>query len=92
MRYDLDAEHMNAGFWPGDDNSPIAGFYGYLVPRPAGCDTAPIEPEHAGWVEAMGEWMMPYEAVRTCDEPRAGDPRLPPQRLPCRRDAGRLGR
>ena len=21
MRYDLDAEHMNAGFWPGDDNN-----------------------------------------------------------------------
>ena len=70
MRYDLDAEHMNAGFWPGDDNAPQAGFYGYLVPRPDGCENAPIEPEHAGWVEAMGEWMMSYDAVRTCDDPR----------------------
>lgn len=70
MRYDLDAEHLNAGFWPGDDSNPYAGFYGYLVPLPPGCETAPIEPEHAGWVEAMGEWMMPYEAVRSCPDPR----------------------
>jgi len=69
MRYDLDAEHMNAGFWPGDDNAPAAGFYAYLVPRPDGCETAPVEPEHAGWVEAMGEWMMSYETVRQCDDP-----------------------
>jgi len=70
MRYDLDAEHLNAGFWPGDDNAPEAGFYAYLVPRPDGCEIAPIEPAHAGWVESMGEWMMSYEAVRTCDDPR----------------------
>ena len=69
MRYDLDAEHMNAGFWPGGDDAPQACFYAYLVPRPDGCDTAPIEPEHAGWVEAMGEWMMPYDAVRACEDP-----------------------
>ena len=35
-----------------------------------GCETAPIEPEHAGWVEAMGEWMMSYDTVRRCDDPR----------------------
>jgi len=70
MRYDLDAQHLNVGFWPGDDNAPHPSFYGYLVPRPDGCDAAPIRPEHAQWVEAMGEWMMPYEAVRTCPDPR----------------------
>ena len=70
MRYDLDAEHFNAGFWPGDDSAPHPGFYGYLVPRPDGCEAAPMEPAHAGWVESMGEWMMSYEAVRTCDDPR----------------------
>ncbi len=70
MRYDLDAEHYNAGFWPGDDSSPDPIFYGYLVPRPDGCEVAPMEPEHAGWVEAMGEWILPYEAVRTAPDPR----------------------
>ena len=70
MRYDLDAEHMNVGFWPGDDNAPAAAFYGYLVPRPDGCETAPMEPETAGWVEAMGEWILPYDVVRTNPDPR----------------------
>jgi hypothetical protein len=70
MRYDLDAAHFNAGFWAGDDTAPAAGFFAYLVPRPDGCETAPIEPEHAGWVEAMGEWMMSYDTVRECDDPR----------------------
>ncbi len=70
LRYDLDAEHLNAGFWPGDDGNPTPGFYGYLVPRPDGCENAAIEPEYAGWVEAMGEWMMPYEAVRGSPDPR----------------------
>jgi len=70
MRYDLDAEHLNAGFWAGDDNAPQPAFYAYLVPRPAGCETAAIEPHYAGWVEAMGEWLMPYEEVRACPDPR----------------------
>lgn len=70
MRYDLDAEHLNAGFWPGDDTSPDPIFYGYLVPRPDGCDVAPMEPEHASWVEAMEEWVLPYEAVRNSPDPR----------------------
>ncbi|NTU42722.1 MAG: hypothetical protein HGA78_06645 [Nitrospirales bacterium] len=69
MRYDLDAEHMNAGFWPGDDAAPQAKFYAYLVPRPDGCETAAIEPEHAGWVEAMGEWLMSYDSVRENADP-----------------------
>jgi hypothetical protein len=70
MRYDLDAEHLNAGFWPGDDRVPKPGFYAYLVPRPAGCESAAIEPRYAGWAEAMGQWLMPYDEVRTCADPR----------------------
>ncbi|MDR3687128.1 MAG: DUF5996 family protein [Coriobacteriia bacterium] len=69
MRYDLDAEHLNAGFWPGDENAPAA-FYAYLHPQPPGCALAPIDPSAAAWVEQMGEWMLPYEAVRTADDPR----------------------
>jgi hypothetical protein len=71
MRYDLDAEHLNAGFWPGDDNAPQAGFYAYIVPEPDGCEVAPIQPAHAAWAEAMGEWLMPYEQVCTSEDPRA---------------------
>jgi hypothetical protein len=70
MLHDLDAQHMNAGFWPGDDSAPHAGFFAYLVPAPPGCEFAPIEPAHAGWVEAMGEWMMSCDSVRDCEDPR----------------------
>jgi hypothetical protein len=70
MRYDLDAEHLNAGFWAGDDSAPEPGLYAYVVPRPPGCEAAPMAPDYAGWIEAMGEWMMPYEEVRTCGDPR----------------------
>ena len=70
MQHDLDAEHLNAGFWAGDESAPQPGFYAYVVPRPAGCETASMEPPYAGWVEAMGQWLMPYEAVRTCPDPR----------------------
>jgi hypothetical protein len=70
MRYDLDAEHLNAGFWPGDDSAPHAIFYAYIHPRPDGCATAPIEPDKAGWVEAMGQWILPYDELRASADPR----------------------
>jgi hypothetical protein len=71
MRYDLDAEQLNAGFWAGDEKSPQASFYAYVVPKPPGCEAAPIQPAPAVWEEAMGEWRIPYEQVRTSDDPRA---------------------
>jgi hypothetical protein len=70
MRYDLDAEFMNAGFWPGDDKNPSPVFYAYLHPQPPGCDVAPIDPSSAAWVEQMGEWVLPYDEVRTSADPR----------------------
>ena len=65
MRYDLDAEFMNAGFWPGDDNAPDPIFYAYIHPKPEGCELAPIDPHGAAWIEQMGEWVM-----RAGDGPR----------------------
>jgi hypothetical protein len=70
MRYDLDAEFMNAGFWPGDDKSPAPVFYAYIHPKPPGCELAPINPTSAAWIERMGEWILPYEAVRGSVDPR----------------------
>ena len=70
MRYDLDAEQLNAGFWPGDDNAPEARFWAYVVPRPDGCEVAPIQPTPAAWVEAISEWILPYEQVRASEDPR----------------------
>lgn len=70
MRYDLDAEFMNAGFWPGDDNAPSPIFYAYIHPKPEGCELAPIDPHGAAWIEQMGEWVMPYQIALDCGDPR----------------------
>ena len=70
MRYDLDAEQLNAGFWPGDDTVPEARFWAYIVPRPDGCEGAPIQPAPAAWIEEISEWLLPYEHVRVSDDPQ----------------------
>jgi len=70
LKYDLDAGMMNAGFFPGDDKSP-ATFYGYIVPQPAACDSLAVAPANASWSSALGEWILPYDAVRTAADPEA---------------------
>jgi hypothetical protein len=40
-----------------------AMFSAYLVPEPANCAVYPFEVPSAAWA-AMGEWVLPYKAVR----------------------------
>ena len=70
MQYDLDAELMNVGFYPGDDASPTATFYGYVAPEPEGCGGRRMPPG-AVWSTQMHEWFLPYDAVRTAADPAA---------------------
>ena len=70
LRYDLDAEMMNVGLYPGDENSPPF-FYGYIFPQPMGAESMPIAPIAATWSEQVKEWVLPYETVRTSSEPAA---------------------
>jgi hypothetical protein len=70
LRYDLDAEMLNVGFYPGDDAS-APFFYGYIFPQPAGAATLPIAPAEATWSEKIGEWVLPYDAVRAAADPAA---------------------
>jgi hypothetical protein len=69
-RYDLDAESLVIGFWPGDARNE-AMFYAYIVPEPSGSAGLRFDLPSAGWVTEMGEWVLPYEAVRTASDPRA---------------------
>jgi len=64
-------EVSSAGFWPGGDAYPQAAFYSYAYPAPPGFDAAPVEPSGAVWSAEMGEWLLPYEAVRTAADPDA---------------------
>jgi hypothetical protein len=70
LRYDLDAELMNAGFYPGDDNA-APFFYGYIYPQPDRCERLSIAPSTASWSDALKEWVLPYDAVRNAADPAA---------------------
>jgi hypothetical protein len=70
IKYDLDAEMMNVGFYPGDAaNAPT--FYGYIYPQPPQCHTLPVAPAGASWSDAAGEWLLPYDTVRASADPAA---------------------
>ena len=58
-------EVSSAGFWPGSDAYPHAAFYSYAYPTPPGFLGAAVEPAEAFWSAEMGEWLLPYEAVRS---------------------------
>jgi hypothetical protein len=64
-------EVSSAGFWPGNDGYPQAAYYSYAYPKPPGFERAAIEPEAAVWSAEMGEWLLPYDAVRTAADPDA---------------------
>ena len=65
-----DAEQFTAGFWPGDARLTEAAFFAYTYPRPEGIEQARPRPEAAFWSVELGEFFLPYEAVRTAAEPR----------------------
>ncbi|HWK88922.1 MAG TPA: DUF5996 family protein [Longimicrobium sp.] len=62
-------EVSSAGFWPGADFHPHPSFYAYFYPSPEGYADARVQPEGASWSAALGEWLLPYDAVRTADDP-----------------------
>ncbi len=64
-------EVSSAGFWPGGPSSPNPIFYSYAYPQPEGFAEAKVRPEAAYWEQALGEFVLPYDAVRTAKDPAA---------------------
>lgn len=64
-------EVSSAGFWPGNEALPEAAFYSYIYPEPEGYRTASVKPAEAYFHETLGEFILPYEAVRSADKPDA---------------------
>jgi hypothetical protein len=60
-----------AGFWPGGGPVDYPVYYAYMVPSPEGFAQARLEPSEATWSTDLGEFLLPYEAVRTADDPAA---------------------
>jgi len=71
MREAYSHEVISHGFWPGGGSVTEASFYAYAVPEPAGLKEAPVAPPAAFYHREMGEFLLPYEAVRQSASPAA---------------------
>jgi len=67
-------ENVSCGFWPG--NITMGGvtlgepaFYSYHYPEPAAYRDAIIQPAAASYHPQLGEFILPYEAVRQSSDP-----------------------
>jgi hypothetical protein len=62
-------EVSSCGFWPGGGpiNEPV--FYAYAYPEPPGFKDYSIQPLEAFYHTEMGEFLLPYDAVRTANSP-----------------------
>ena len=63
-------EVISHGFWPGSGLGEPA-FYAYAAPEPPGFKEARVEPAGAYYYNGLGEFILPYEAVRTAVDPEA---------------------
>jgi hypothetical protein len=64
-------EVSSAGFWPGDTVTQYPAFYSYTYPVLPGFREAKVQPEGAFFSESLGEFLLPYDAVRTAPDPDA---------------------
>ncbi|HEX4737200.1 MAG TPA: DUF5996 family protein [Allosphingosinicella sp.] len=69
MREGYSHECISAGWWPGGGGYEDAAFYAYAWPEPAGLRDAPVAPAGAFYDRDLGEFLLPYEAVRSEAQP-----------------------
>src|SRR5262245_15387953 len=62
-------EVSSAGFWPGGAAVPEAVFYSYAYPEPSGFRDVTVAPAAARFDPTLGEFVLPYDAVRTSPDP-----------------------
>ncbi len=62
-------EVSSAGFWPGGGPIDYPAFYSYAYPAPDGFAAAKAQPPEALFSKELGEFILPYDAVRTAREP-----------------------
>lgn len=74
MALSEDRENVARGFWPG--NATPTGFtmgepafYCYVYPEPDGFKNAAVRPAAARYVQELGQFILPYEAIRSTADP-----------------------
>jgi hypothetical protein len=63
-------EVSSCGYWPGPPGDEGV-FYAYAYPEPPGYRDTPVTPGGARWDDELGEFILPYELVRTAPDPDA---------------------
>lgn len=63
-------EVSSCGYWPGPPGDEGI-FYAYAYPEPPEYRSADVSPTGARWDDELGEFVLPYELVRTAADPDA---------------------
>jgi len=61
-------EVSSCGYWPGPPGEEGV-FYAYAYPEPLGYREVAVSPSAARWDDGLGEFVLPYELVRTATDP-----------------------
>jgi len=64
-------EVSSAGFWPGGGGVDEPCFYSYAYPTPDGFASVAVDPSAARFAPGLGEFLLPYRAVRGAPDPDA---------------------
>lgn len=73
-RLGADQEDFSCGFWPGNATAMgpelgQAAFFAYVYPKPEGFEQAAVRPGGAFFHTGLGEFILPYEEVRSSASP-----------------------
>jgi len=71
MREAYSHEVSSAGFWPGGNGIDYPAFYSYTYPANESFRRQPVRPAGAVFSDTLGEFLLPYEVVRTAPDPDA---------------------
>ena len=71
MRNGGDAEQIEIGWWPGDPKHEQAAFFAFAYPAPEGFGDANLSPAAGGWDAELGEYVLDWDDIRDCPDPRA---------------------
>jgi hypothetical protein len=64
-------EVSSCGFWPGNGGYGRAAFYVYAYPEPPGYGDTPLRTTEGFYDKALGQFILPYDAVRQSPDPDA---------------------
>lgn len=64
-------EVSSAGWWPGGGDITAPMFYAYAAPEPPGFRESSVRPAQAFYHSKLGEFLLPYDDVRTTADPAA---------------------